>query len=42
MRPIDVAKLLGVPEETRCKIIDELMNMGIIKRTRRGKYEWWQ
>ena len=40
MRPIDIAKLLGYSKMHVYRIINELIDTGIIKRVGRGKYEW--
>jgi hypothetical protein len=40
MRPIDIARLLGYTPRMIRYIIRELIDTGVIKRVRKGKYEW--
>jgi predicted transcriptional regulator len=40
MRPIDIARLLGYSRQYVTRIIEELVESGVIKRVGKGKYEW--
>ena len=40
MRPIDIARLLGYSKRHVLRMIEELIDTGIIKRVKRGVYEW--
>jgi DNA-binding Lrp family transcriptional regulator len=40
MRPIDIARLLGYSKRWITQIIEELVESGVIKRVKRGVYEW--
>jgi len=40
MRPIDIARLLGYSKRWITQIIRELVESGVIKRVKRGVYEW--
>ena len=40
MRPIEIARLLGYSKMHIYRIIQELLDNGVIKRVKRGKYKW--
>jgi len=40
MRPSEIAKILGYSKRHVFRIIEELIDAGIIKRVKRGVYEW--
>jgi DNA-binding Lrp family transcriptional regulator len=40
MRPSEIARLLGYSKRHVLRIIEELIDTGIIKRVKRGVYEW--
>ena len=40
MRPSEIAKILGYSKRHILRIIEELIDTGIIKRAKRGVYEW--
>jgi DeoR/GlpR family transcriptional regulator of sugar metabolism len=40
MRPSEIAKVLGYSKRHVLRIINQLIDQGIIKRVKRGVYEW--